>query len=108
MEQLVIVEKIGENYMLLDLSGPINSYTVTEFQGKVYTYIRDTNVVMDMSKVTAIDSTGLGVIMAGFNDGQDYGNNIYLLNPSDSAKHALETTGFFDLFKCIRTITEVE
>lgn len=108
MEQLALTEKFGENYVLLELAGPINSYTASEFQTKLYSYIADTNVVVDFSQVTAIDSTGLGIIMAAFNDGEDSGNVLYILNPSDYARHAIDTTGFSDTFRFIRAITEVE
>ena len=37
MDQLTIREKVGANYMLLELSGALNAYTVAELQDKVFT-----------------------------------------------------------------------
>ena len=108
MEQLTLREKKGANYMLLELSGALNAYTVSEFQEKVYTYIQNSNVVVDLSQVYAIDSSGLGVIMAGFNDGEEYHTRLYLLNPSEGAKKAIDSTGFEDTFFFIHSVTEVQ
>lgn len=107
MDQLTIYEKIGPNYMLLELSGAINAYTLGDFQEKVYRYIVDSNVVLDMSKVISVDSSGVGIILAGYNDGQENGNKLFIMNPSEAARHALERTGFLDVFDVIHAITEV-
>ena len=40
MEALTITEKKGANYILLELNGAINSYTLTEFQNRVYAAIQ--------------------------------------------------------------------
>ena len=43
MNQLSLTEKIGPNYVLLELVGDVNSYTISELQEKIYRYIIDTN-----------------------------------------------------------------
>lgn len=107
MEQLTIWEKNGANYVLLELTGVIDSYTATEFQTKVYTYIKTTNLVLDLENVTGIDSTGMGIIMAGFNDGEESGHKLYLMNMSNAVREAVDDTGFTDTFHIIRSVTEV-
>ena len=92
MDQLAINEKVGAYYMLLELSGAVNAYTITELKTKVYSYILDSNVVLDMSQVSQLDSTGLGVIIAAHNDGEGCGTKIFILNPSNEARHSLEKT----------------
>ena len=56
MNQLALKEKIGVNYMLLELTGTLNSYTITELQEKLFEYIVDTNVVLDSSQIIQVDS----------------------------------------------------
>lgn len=107
MEQLTLTEKIGENYILLELNGTINSYTATEFRNKVFSYIIDTNLVLDLSEVHSIDSTGMGIIMAGFNDGIESKHKLFLMNPSAEARQAIDDTGFADTFIFIHSVTEV-
>lgn len=107
MDQLTIIEKVGANYMLLELYGSINAYTISEFKEKLDRYILDSNVVIDLSAVTKIDSSGMGVIMAGFNDAQDFGTKLLIMNPSVDARIALDKTGFSDTFIIIHSVTEV-
>lgn len=107
MEQLTLTEKNGANYVLLELAGVINSYTATEFQNKVYGYIVKTNVVLDLAQVDGIDSTGMGIIMAAFNDGLDNEKKLYLMNPSAVVRETIDATGFSDTFYFIHAVTEV-
>jgi len=108
MDQLTLNEKMGANYVLLEVAGSINAYTIAEFQEKVYNYIKTNNVVLDLSQVYSIDSAGLGVIMAGFNDGVDNGKKLFLMNMSDGAKKVIDSTGFADTFNVIHSVTEVD
>lgn len=108
MEQLTLTEKNGANYILLELTGTLDSYTSAEFQTKVYDYIKTTNVVLDMSQVEKIDSTGMGILMAGFNDGLDNGKKLYILTPSPTVREAIDDTGFSDTFYFIHSVTEVD
>lgn len=108
MDQLKITEKNGANYILLELNGVINSYTSSEFSSKVYGHIVNTNLVLEMSQVETIDSTGIGIIMAGFNDGLDSKHKLYIMNPSPASRQAIDDTGFSDTFFFIHSVTEVQ
>lgn len=107
MEQLQITEKNGANYVLYDLSGVLSTYTCSEFQEKVYEEIQRSNLVFDLSGVEEIDSVGVGIIMSCFNDGEEYGYKLYLMNPSPAVRQALEDTGFYSIFNFIHSITEM-
>jgi anti-anti-sigma factor len=93
--------------MLLELNGAVNSYTVTELQEKVLGYIVDTNVVLDMEQVSQLDSSGVGAVIAGHNDGEENSTRLFILNPSESVKRSLDRTGFMDKFNVIHSVTEV-
>ena len=108
MEALTITEKKGANYILLELNGAINSYTFAEFQTKVYAIIQETNLVLDLSNVFEIDSTGMGILFAAFNDGRESGKRLYLMNMSPQAQKTVSDTGFLDAFNVISSVTEVE
>lgn len=107
MENLTIVEKRGPNYVLLEVAGTINSYTYTEFQVKVYSLIKETNLVLDLSRVTNLSSSGLGVLMSALDDGDAVGNKLYIMKPSEVVRLAIESTGFNDMFTVIYSLTEV-
>ncbi|HKL85590.1 MAG TPA: STAS domain-containing protein [Treponemataceae bacterium] len=107
MENISIIEKSGPNYNLLEVSGTVNSYTYTEFQNKVYTLITKTNLVLDLSRVSNLSSSGLGVLMAALDDGLEIGNKLYIMKPSEIVRLAIESTGFSDMFTVIYSLTEV-
>ena len=107
MDQLTITEKDGANYVLYELNGAINAYTLTEFQQKLYDAIGRDNVVLDLSKVSEIDYSGMGAIMAAFNDGEDSGHALYLLSLSSEVREAVEATGFSKVLHIINSVTEV-
>ena len=108
MEQLGITEKKGANYLLFELVGSCNSYTVGDLQLKIFETIKDTNVVLDLSQVYSIDSTGMGMIFAAFNEGQESGYKLYLMNMSFPVLNYVKETGFLEAFSVIQAVTEVE
>ena len=48
MEQLSITEKQGANYVLFEISGVMNTYTITELAEKLDETIKKSNVVVDL------------------------------------------------------------
>lgn len=107
MDNLIINETSTERYLLLAVEGTINSYTYNEFEEKIYSAVKEKPVILDLSKVTNMSSSGLGVLMSAHDDGEENGHKIYILNPSEVAKMAIDSTGFSDMFKIIRSVDEV-
>ena len=107
MEQLSIIEKKGANYMLLEVTGNLNTYTYTELQTKIVTSIKDAEVIVDLSAVRGISSSGLGSLMVGYEDGETYGHKLYIMNPSQIVKLAIDSTGFAEYFPVIHSVNEV-
>lgn len=108
MENLEIKEEQLQNCILLTISGNLNSFTYGEFEEKIYAAIKKDDVVLELSKVTNMSSSGLGVLMSAHDDGEDVGNEIYILNPSEIVKLAIDSTGFSDMFKVIHSVDEVK
>ena len=107
MDHLNITERKGDGYTLLEVMGTVNSYTYTEFQQRVYSLIKTTNLVLDMRHVSNLSSSGLGVLMSAVEDGQESGHKLYVMNPSEIVRLAIESTGFSEHFPLIHSIHEV-
>ena len=107
MEQLRIQEKRGANYSLLELFGALDSYNFTELQQKAFSLIKEKNLVLDLSGLASMDSSGLSVILGSSTLGEEHGKRLYIMNPSSGARKSLEATGFMDTFNIIYSITEV-
>ncbi len=107
MENLIISKTSVKDALLLDVEGAINSYTYNEFEEQVYSAIKQDDVVLNLAKVTNMSSSGLGVLMSAYDDGEENGHNIFILNPSDIVRLAIDSTGFSDMFKIIRSLDEL-
>ena len=108
MEQLTIIEKEGANYHLYELEGALNAYTLGEFQDTLYDAVQKNNVVLDMSRLIELDASGIGLLMAAFNDSEEAGHKLYFMTMSNEADKAIAATGFKYVFNLINSVTEVK
>lgn len=107
MEQLRIQEKRGANYRLLELAGVLDSYNFTGLRQRAFSLIQEDNLVLDLSDLTSMDSSGLSVILGSSTLGEECGRALYIMNPSPGARKSLESTGFMDMLNIIFSVTEV-
>ncbi len=109
MTQLNISESQEEGIRVITLSGPVNSYTYTEFQDKLkIAFDLAGTVVVNMEKVTNLSSAGVGVLMASLDDAEDAGKKLFVMQPSEIAKQALDSTGFGDRFTIIESLHDAK
>ena len=108
MEQLTIIEKDGANYHLYELEGALNAYTLGDFQETLYKAVQKNNIVLDLSKLIELDASGLGLLMAAFNDSEEANHKLYFMSMSSESEKALSATGFKSLFNLINSVTEVK
>ncbi|NLJ47469.1 MAG: STAS domain-containing protein [Treponema sp.] len=104
MNQLNVEEAREGGLGILKISGPVNSYTFTEFQEKIFRAVRRSDVVVDMENVTTLSSAGLGVLMAAMEDAEGAGKKLWILKPSEIVRLAIESTGFSDRFPVIQSL----
>jgi anti-anti-sigma factor len=107
MTQLDISERSDGARLVLSVSGPVNSYTFSEFQEKLGKAMARAEVVVDMEKVTTLSSAGIGVIMAALDDAETEGRRIHILRPSEIARLAFESTGFMERFPVIQNLKDL-
>ena len=107
MENLIITESKVADCLLLAVEGTVNLYTSGDFEKKVYSAIKDNDVVLDLSKVGTLSSSGIGVLMTAHNESEENGHTMYILNPAKDVKMALDSTGFSDVFRMIHSIDEI-
>jgi len=107
MDQLKVTRKNHGTIVELDIEGSLNSYTYTDFQDKLYSLIEETSVVINMNKVVNLSSAGLGVLMSAVESGEENGNQLHILSPSNIVKMAIDSTGFSDMFNIIQDLNQV-
>lgn len=57
------------------------------------------NLVMDMSSISFCDSSGLGLIMGRYKTMKEYGGELYIKSPTESAKKMITLCGLDKLVK---------
>lgn len=107
MNNLLIKETKTANYTVLAIDGDVNFYTYGDFEKKIYDGIKEKDLVLDLSKVVGMSSSGLGVLMSATSDEED-GHKLYILNPSELVKMVIDSTGFSDAFKIIHSLDEIQ
>lgn len=65
----------------------------------------NTRVVVDLSAVELIDSSGLGALVAGFEAARDRGGDLKITSPTEQVTLVLELT---NVNRVLRTVTSVE
>jgi len=61
---------------------------------------------MDLSKVDYLDSSGLGILVAGLKRSRENGGEVFLVNPKPRIRHVLEVTGLHNVFTILGSVDE--
>ena len=82
--------------------GRINSSTCHELQEAVRGALQRTNVVLDLSRVNHMDSSGLGTLVGLWVSAKKAGRQIELVSLSDRVKELLHLTSLDKVFATTR------
>ena len=87
--------------LYMRLSGEIDEHNAFEARSRADrladNYIHSERAVLDLEKVSFMDSTGIGFLIGRYKRFQRYGIPVYVTNPSLSADKILEISGVYAL-----------
>jgi anti-sigma B factor antagonist len=89
------VDTSGET-AILRISGEVDISTAPQLRERLQ-QLESRSVVVDLSAMTFIDSTGLGVLVGAFKRLRERGGDLVLRAPTRSARKVLELTGLSQL-----------
>ncbi|BCB88253.1 STAS domain-containing protein [Phytohabitans suffuscus] len=99
MTRLTTTVRIGQRYVRLSLAGEIDLSSVDVLlrgQGEALAGAatrRLHGVVVDLDRVTFLDSTGIGVLVGGFREASAAGLTYRLENPHGAVARVLDVSG---------------
>ncbi|MDP1793054.1 MAG: STAS domain-containing protein, partial [Acidimicrobiales bacterium] len=98
--QLSITTSAGTDSTVVVVSGEVDAATSDTLRAAIFDVIEggQTNVVVDMSEVSFIDSSGLRVLIGGYKAADTAGGKLSVGSPSDAVVRLLEITGQFERF----------
>jgi anti-anti-sigma factor len=100
-DALVTSQRLADGAAIIDVGGELDVTTVSAFRALLVDTItrqRPARVVVDMLRVTFMDSTGVGALVVGYNTARDFGAEFVVRNPSPFVLRQLHITGLTDVF----------
>jgi anti-sigma B factor antagonist len=100
-DALVTSQRLADGAAIIDVRGELDVTTVSAFRNLLVDTItreRPARVVVDMLRVTFMDSTGIGALVVGYNTAHEVGADFVVRNPSPFVLRQLHITGLTDVF----------
>jgi len=93
---------------VLPLEGEIDLHVSSEVAESLRTMIakRPKLVVIDLTKVTYLDSSGLAILIEGMQKVQEYGGKFALAGVQESVQHIFEIARLDQVFQIFPTVDE--
>lgn len=104
-DQLRIRAERADGYDVLYLDGELDPHTAPLLKQEVDRLAADgcLDIVLDLSQLAFIDSSGLRVVISSHREMADRGGKLTLRSPSDTAQRLLEITGLVDHIAIVRS-----
>ena len=92
---LGIKEQFRDNWVILQINGEIDMATGPELRQRIVQYVQEghVHIVIDLTEVDFIDSTGLGVLIGGLKRTRSHGGDLQCIGLSESLKEMFKLTG---------------
>lgn len=97
--------------LVVCLSGEIDHHVAEKIRNDIDDEIKlyeTKNLIMDFSKVTFMDSSGVGVVLGRYKKVGELGGTVTIRNADRLVKQILDMSGIFSLMKYEETETETE
>jgi len=93
---------------ILRLEGYVDAHTFTEFEEELTKLVEGGhyNLLLDLEKLTYINSTGLGLLMATFRQVRQHGGDLVIAKMSDKITNIFNLLGFSRLISTYATEQE--
>lgn len=84
-----------DNIIYLTLSGEVDVYTASNLKETLIplTEIKGKELIVDLSNVQYIDSTGLGIFIGALKSTHNFGSSIKLVGLTDRVRRLFKITG---------------
>ena len=85
----------NNNTCIVHLNGEIDMATGPELRQRIVQYVQDghINIVLDLTNVDFVDSTGLGVLIGGLKRTRSHGGDLRCIGLTEPLKEMFKLTG---------------
>ncbi len=95
-----IVANIDNRVLHIQLSGELDEYSATYSRKKldeIFSLTGYTKVIIDMSNLTFMDSTGIGVLIGRYKKIKSENKQIYIANPNKQIEKIFKMSGIYEI-----------
>lgn len=100
MNLKVTPRRIDDGTQALDLEGEVDVYTAPKLRQEIMDQVDSgvKNLLVNLTKVEYLDSTGLGILIGGVKRLKEQGGSLKLVGPSARITRIFEITGLNKIF----------
>jgi anti-anti-sigma factor len=90
----ITVVRRGEGVAVAEMAGDLNLLCATDVRTRLAAAVNDgqRRLVVDLSQVGFIDSSGLGALISGLKSARQAGGDLRIANPGEQARVVLKLT----------------
>jgi anti-sigma B factor antagonist len=106
--ELTLNDRQEGNRTILDVAGEVDVYTAPKLREKLVELVGDGNyhIIVDMTKVEFLDSTGLGVLVGGLKRVRSHEGSLVLVCNQERILKIFRITGLTKVFPIYDTLDE--
>lgn len=106
---LDLISKIDGDTVIIKIEGEIDHHTAKEIRTKVDAIVmsaRPKEIALDLSGITFMDSSGLGLIMGRYALASEVGAQLCVLTPTDAVARIMLMAGLDKIVPIKRSLDE--
>ncbi len=94
-----------DSYILFQLEGSLDIYTSLDLKAALEDHVKDDapDVVIDMEKLTYIDSSGIGILIKALNYVQGLNGKLCVANLKPAIEKVFKVSGLTSYFEILTT-----
>ena len=97
-----IVHEFKDNVLNIKIKGDIDHHTAKEVRADIDTLVLESSpkeLVLDLSGVEFMDSSGLGLVLGRYKKQSDFGRKMKIINPTRRIVQILQLAGVEKIIK---------
>jgi len=104
----VTSERKSASAGFVKLSGEVDVYTSPRVRTAMLSLLDSgcSSLIVDLSEVDYLDSSGLGILVAGLKRAREHSGEVFLVSPKPRIVHVLEVTGLDKVFRILGSVDE--
>ena len=105
---LKLIKRVEGKVSIVEVGGEVELSNAPQLRGALMDAVTSAQpcLVADLSGVTFIDSTGIGVLVGALKRARESGNDFVLVCPQRRVRRVFEITGLLNVFQIAKTMEE--